>query len=377
MAQQTTSPPDVSSTSSTHHSQLDDVNSELPVSLRSLLVTTESEVRTARRRLQAKAVVIMAFVVASYVSLVFGQFAIWVRLISTAGLIVSLAAVGTGIMHDANHGAFSRSRRVNRLVGCTLDLLGGSSWVWRTKHNKLHHANTNVVGIDTDIDQAPFARMAPQQPWRPWHRYQHLYMWPLYGAMALRMVFFADFAAIARNQVATNSLTSDHRSRALMAVAAGKAAHLTWAVVIPLVFHPWWKVLIFYVVCSWCLGLMLAVTFQLAHCVSEATFVAPDADYRGRRFAVHQLATTVNVHCGVPAVRHAFRFMMGGLDFQIEHHLAPGLPHTLYPMMAGRVARECRRRNLPYQRHPSVTAALRSHGRWLKQLGTPADSATA
>jgi len=198
--------------------------------------------------------------------------------------------------------------------GLHLDLLGGSSWVWRTKHNKLHHANTNVVGIDTDIDQAPFARMAPQQPWRPWHRYQHPYMSPMYGAMALRMVFFADFAAIARNQLGADSSTGGHSSRALIAVAAGKVAHLTWAVAIPLAFHPWSKGLIVYGVCSWCLGRMLAVTFQLAHCVSETTFVAPDAEYRGRRFTVHQLATTDNVHCGVPMARHAVRFFMGGLD---------------------------------------------------------------
>ncbi len=377
MAQQPTSPPLVSSTSSDHQPQIADAGGGPPVGLSSLLDPTEAEVRSARRLLQVKAVAIIAVVVASYVSLVFGHVAIWVRLVSAVELVVSLAAVGTGIMHDANHGAFSRFRRVNRIMGCTLDLLGGSSWVWRTKHNKLHHANTNVVGIDTDIDQAPFARMAPQQPWRPWHRYQHLYMWPLYGVMALRMVFFADFAAVVRNQVGTSSFTGGHRSRALIAVAAGKMAHLAWALVIPLAFHPWWQVLIFYLVCSWCLGLMLAVTFQLAHCVSEATFVAPDAEYRGRRFAVHQLATTVNVHCGVPGARHAFRFLMGGLDFQIEHHLAPGLPHTLYPMMARRVARECQRQNLPYRRHPSVTAALRSHARWLKQLGTPADSTMA
>lgn len=374
---QTSSPNGVTTSPRNRRPPNGDAESDAPVSLRSLLIPTEAEVSAARRRLQVKALVIVAVVVASYLALVFGPSFLWARFVSAAVLVVSLAAVGTGIMHDANHDAFSRSRRVNRLVGCSLDLLGGSSWVWRTKHNKLHHANTNVVGIDTDIDQAPFARMAPQQRWRPWHRYQHLYMWPLYGVMALRMVLFADFAAAVRNQIGTNSLTSRRTSQALMAVAAGKVAHLTWAVVIPLFFHPWWKVLAVYVVCSWCLGLILAVTFQLAHCVSEATFVTPDVEYRGRRFAGHQLSTTVNVHCGVPGVRHVVRFLMGGLDHQIEHHLAPGLPHTLYPMMARRLARECRRRNLPYHRHPSVTAALRSHGRWLKQLGVPAESSTA
>ena len=52
----------------------------------------------------------------------------------------------------------------------------------------------------------------------------------------------------------------------------GKLVHLTWALVIPLLLHPWWVVLAFYLACSWVVGLLLATIFQLAHCVDEADF---------------------------------------------------------------------------------------------------------
>jgi linoleoyl-CoA desaturase len=85
-------------------------------------------------------------------------------LMATVVLIVALTATATCVFHDANHASFSTSRLVNRLAGFTGDLLGASSWIWKFKHNNLHHGNTNMVGFDADIDQAPFARLAPDQP---------------------------------------------------------------------------------------------------------------------------------------------------------------------------------------------------------------------
>jgi linoleoyl-CoA desaturase len=303
--------------------------------------------------------------------LVFASVGVAVRVLSAVVFAFAAVAVATCVMHDGNHGAFSRSKRVNRMAGSTLDLLGGSSWMWRVKHHTLHHASTNVVGVDTDIDQAPFARMAPQQPWRPWHRYQHLYIWFLYGIMTLRWFLVGDFMALARNRVGTQTLPTRNRRRQVAGLFAGKAVHLGLAIIIPLVLHPWWAVLAFYLAVSWSVGVLLAVVFQLAHCVEDAEFVTSNDHVRGRNFADHQLRTTLDVQCRIPGVRRVVRFMMGGLDHQIEHHLAPALPHTIYPLLARRLRAECAARGLPYQCHDSLTAAVRSHARWLKHLGTP------
>ena len=82
-------------------------------------------------------------------------------------LSLSLAASGIAmaIMHDGNHGGFSRYRSLNRLASFTLDLLGSSSALWCIKHNKAHHNRPNWMKHDSDIEQEPFARLAPHQQW--------------------------------------------------------------------------------------------------------------------------------------------------------------------------------------------------------------------
>jgi linoleoyl-CoA desaturase len=114
------------------------------------------------------------------------------------------------------------------------------------------------------------------------------------------------------------------------------------------------------------------VTFQLAHCVDVAEFDDEQAMRRGSDFYAHQLRTTVDIASPVPVLGHAFRWIVGGLDHQIEHHLAPRLPHTVYPIVAARFHRACSEAGLPYRLHPGVWAALRSHARWLRAMGRPA-----
>lgn len=340
------------------------------VSVAALARPSGEEIRRARRQLHAKAVGIAALALGTYTGLVFVATGLLVQLVCLVMLSVAITAIGTGIMHDANHGAFFRSRRGNRAVSFSADLVGASSWVWRFKHNTLHHGRPNHAGFDNDIDQAPFARLAPSQPWRPWHRYQHVYLWGLYGFLALKWFLVSDVAALVRGGFGTNRFSRPARRADVAAVATGKMVHLGWAVVIPLFRHPWWGVAAFYVAGSWIVGFTLAMVFQLAHCNDEVDFTDPESGPE-EAFAVRQLRATANIRCAGsgPVVSGISRWLMGGLDHQIEHHLAPGLPHTVYPVMAARVQRLCLDRGLPYREHPSVWAAVRSHGRWLKALG--------
>jgi linoleoyl-CoA desaturase len=330
---------------------------------------TDAVITGARRRLHAKAGVIVTLAVVSYWGLVFADGGLALRVAGALVLAVAVAASGTGIMHDANHGAFCRSSRANRLVACSADVIGVSSWVWRFKHNTLHHTGTNIVGIDSDIDQAPFARLAPQQPWRPWHRYQHLYLWPLYGFLALKWLALSDINALARGGFGERRFTRRPRRRDIALVAAGKVTHVGWAVVVPLAGHPWWGVLAFYLGISWLVGFILALVFQLAHCTDRVEFPGPTAPERGEPFEIRQLRTTADIRCPCPVVGSFVRWLMGGLDHQIEHHLAPRLPHTAYPRMAVDLERLCAEGDLPYHVHPTLTSALAAHGRWLRRLG--------
>jgi linoleoyl-CoA desaturase len=327
------------------------------------------EIRVARRRLHVKALGIAALVATSYWALVISALPLVVRLAAGLLLAFGLVAVGTSIMHDANHHSFSRHRWLNRVLAYTSDALGASSWLWRIQHNTLHHANPNVVGYDADIALSPFARLAPSQPWRPWYRGQHVYIWPLYGFLALKNLLVSDLVTVLRGRVDRQPLRRRRTPSVIARITAGKLGHLAWAVVVPLMFNPWWAVLTCYVVCSWLVGFMLAVVFQLAHCV-DVTTMHDDATTprRGDDFAMHQLRTTADIESRIPVIGHVFRFLVGGLDHQIEHHLGPGLPHTLHRRVAERFRGACRAHGITYHLHPGVWSALRSHTRWLRSM---------
>jgi linoleoyl-CoA desaturase len=240
-------------------------------------------------------------------------------------------------MHDANHGAYSRSRRVNRAVGLALDFIGGSSYLWRFKHNVQHHSYANVDGLDTDIDAAPFLRFAPSQRWRTFHRWQGSYAWALYGVLTLKWWLVDDVANLARGRISDHPF-SRPRGGEFCALVGGKAVFLTWAFVVPALVHRSAWIVAYFVLGAFVLGLVLSTVFQLAHTVPEAEFHAGTAGRMAAGWAEHQVRATVDF---APSSR-VLAWYLGGLNFQIEHHLFPGICHVHYPALSGIVEETCR-----------------------------------
>jgi linoleoyl-CoA desaturase len=336
--------------------------------LRSLVMPSAAEVDSARRQLHRKAVLVMAGVVGGYTTVLSSGTPTPLRLLAFPVLIVSLIMVATSVMHDANHFAFfDGSAIANKLVGYLADLLGVSSALWRIKHD-IHHADTNVQGIDADIDQGAIARLAPEQPLHSWHRWQHLYMWPLYGLMGVQWLLISDFTDLIRGQIAGQSIRGVSK-RTIASVFLGKLLHVGWALVLPMMLFPWFIVIPAYLAGSWVIGSVLAVTFQIAHCVDNADFTTPNALRRGDDFVWHQLRTTVNVTPNDSLLGRFRSMLVGGLDYQIEHHLAPEVPHTAYAAIAKRLRLACSEHDITYRSHAGVRAAIGSHKRWLTQMG--------
>src|SRR5262245_1919497 len=142
-----------------------------------------------------------------------------------------LASIGFNVMHDGGHESLSRHRVVNRCAAFSLDLLGGSSYVWRWKHNVYHHSYPNVGGVDSDIEMAPVGHLAPFQS-RLWiHRYQHLYLWLLYGLLPLKWHFLDDFRDVVRGRIGEMPLPRP-RGLDLIVFVTGKAAFFTTTFVV-------------------------------------------------------------------------------------------------------------------------------------------------
>ena len=301
----------------------------------------------------------------------------WIVLMTASpGLILGIAclfvvAIGAMLVafcvqHDANHGASFGSRRYNRIVGFSADaMLGFSSYAWRVKHNVAHHTYTNVDNYDDDISQVPLARLLPAQSSRPWYRLQHLYIWPMYSLMVLRMQAFGDVAALMRGRIGRSRLRMP-RGWDLAGMVSGKLMYIGWAVVIPLLIYPWWVVAVAYVCVAMVVGLVTATTFQLAHCVDEATYRSDDELGDGSTvWAVHQIESTVDFCPRNPVLT----WVLGGLNYQIEHHLFPRLPHTLYPQIAGIVRSRAEHHGVRYTCQPSLWRALCSHASHVREMG--------
>jgi linoleoyl-CoA desaturase len=319
-----------------------------------------------RRLLHAKAFVAFALTAACWAALMLASPGVILGLACFAGLVTGTALIAFCVMHDANHGAYFRTRRLNHLLGWTADVaLGISSYAWRVKHNVAHHTYTNVDGYDADITQMPFARLMPMQPTRRWYRFQHLYIWPLYSLMVLRWQTAGDIAALRRGSIGHSALRIPRRWD-LAGMTVGKLAFVAWAIAVPLLVYPWWLALAGYAAFTMIMGVVTATTFQLAHCVEEAEFTSPsDLEAAPRIWAVHEVETTVNFCPG----NHVMTWMLGGLNYQIEHHLFPRVPHTHYPRIAEIVRRNCAVHGVSYTVHPTLRAALRSHYRHLRTLG--------
>jgi len=251
-------------------------------------------------------------------------------------------------------------------MGWTSDsLLGFSSYAWRVKHNVAHHTYTNVEGYDDDINQAPFIRLTPTTQPHWWYRVQHIYIWPLYSLMVLRWQTGADIAALIRGRIA-NSRMHPPKRWDLAGLIGGKLIFVTWAIAVPLLVYPWWVVFAGYVAFTMATSLVTATTFQLAHCVEEADFATPEAiAASGKPWAVHEVESTVDFCPRNPVLT----WMLGGLNYQIEHHLFPRVAHTHYPRIAQIVRRNAAKYGVRYTAQPSLFRALRSHQRHLRALG--------
>ena len=314
---------------------------------------------------------ILAWFAAAYVLILFVATSWWAIALLAVVLGLAMAAIGFNIQHDAGHKAYSDRQWVNKMMALTLDLMGGSSYLWDWKHNSIHHTYPNIDGHDDDINIGALGRLTPSQPWYKFHRFQGVYLWLLYGFLAIKWHLYDDFYNVAVGRIGGHKIPRP-KGKDLALFVGGKVAFFSMAFFIPMLLHPWWAVLAVYALAAFVSGVVLSVVFQLAHCVEEADFPVPvDAPGGGQRmetdWAVHQVQTTVDF-----ARRNPFLcWFLGGLNFQIEHHLFHKICHIHYPALSKVVEETCREFGVRYASHRTFWSAVASHWRWLVAMGRP------
>jgi len=319
-----------------------------------------------------KAAAILATFASSYVLLVVFASAWWQAVPLTIALALSVVGIGFNIMHDGGHGAVSRHRAVNRVMAHALDIVGGSSYLWRWKHGVLHHNYANITGHDMDVALGALARFTPYQPRYAHQRWQHWYVWVLYGLLVIKWQFCDDFRVLLSGKIGPHRIPRPHGAD-LLTLIIGKLVFFVLAFVIPLRLHSIWVFIPCYLLFAVVVGFILSVVFQLAHTVEEADFpnVREGESSVDNSWAVHQVQSTVNFCHGNRLVT----WLLGGLNYQIEHHLFPEISHCNYPGLSRVVKDTCREFGIAYKEHASFWAGVRSHVRWIRRLGMPAAAA--
>jgi linoleoyl-CoA desaturase len=272
-------------------------------------------------------------------------------------------------MHDANHGAYSKKKWINTLVGYSLNMVGANSFNWKLQHNVMHHTYTNVHDEDEDISPRGVLRLEPHAPWKKIHKYQFVYAWFLYGLMTLVWLFYKDFYRIVKyHKTGLAKKQNANIVNEWMILIATKLIYIGYIFVIPTVFTAlaWWQVILGIVIMHYIAGFLLAIIFQPAHVIEGTSYPLPDADLTlENNWTVHQLLTTSNFG----NKSRWFTWYVGGLNFQIEHHLFPNICHVHYSKVSAIVKQTAHEFGLPYRSARTFAEALVSHARILKQLG--------
>lgn len=319
-------------------------------------------------RMYLKSAIILTWFFGSYIALVFFAQGPLIAIPLAIFLALSMAAVGFGIQHDGGHNAYSKKQWINNLAASTLDLIGASSYLWYWKHAIFHHSYTNVQNHDPDIDLGAAGRFSPHAKKFWFQRFQHIYLWPLYGLMSSRWHLMGDFKDVYTGTIPPHKVPRP-KGWSLVVFILGKLISFSMAFVIPFCFQSWWVVILFYFLVTGVLGVVLSLVFQLAHCVEEADFpLPPEGSLRMEHtWAVHQLETTVNF----ARDSKILCWYLGGLNFQIEHHLFPHVCHIHYPAISKIVEQTCHEFGVRYACHPTFWSGIKSHYRWLKRMGAP------
>lgn len=335
---------------------------------------------------------------------------------------VFAAMIGVNIQHDGNHGAFAKSKMLNKAAGWTLDMIGASAFTWEMQHMLGHHPYTNVLdweeerkkgdGLDCKIEEKdqesdpdvfssfPAMRMHPLHTPTWYHRYQHLYAPILFSFMTLAKVFQQDYEVAIHKKLYHIDAMGRYGSWKNVARFWGmKALTMVYMTALPIYFHGPARGMALFVIGHMACGELLATMFIVNHVIEGVSYakkdgkdksakpatLAGDTPMEGTRrrvmdgsgdkssvpsvpfndWAAVQCQTSVNWAPGSWFWNH----FSGGLSHQIEHHLFPSICHTNYAYVQDVVERTCEEYGVPYQSEPSLRVAYWKMISHLKNLG--------
>ena len=328
--------------------------------------------RHANGAMRFKTVAILLMFFGPYVLIMLGGISLMRMWFLTFIMGIGAAGMGFSVSHDALHGAYSSKSWVNATLGYYFDLLGANSYMWKITHNVIHHTYTNITGVDEDLTVSPLVRLSPEAPRYFFHRFQHFFAFPAYSLATINWLFAKDFQQFLKKDIGPYK-DKKHPPFEIFMLVVTKIAAITFQVVLPL-----WllditvgQFVIGFLTMHMTAGLILGVIFQLAHVVEGPEYLAPDENGdMESSWIIHEMRTTANFARN----NHLLTWYVGGLNYQIEHHLFPQTCSIHYPELSKIVREIAAEHNVPYNYHPTLLTSIKSHISMLKQLGRPLEA---
>ena len=317
-----------------------------------------------------KGVILMLLLIALYfLPLIFTGLPTYLVLVIYFMQGIIFALVGFNIMHDGSHKSFSNKKSVNAVMAHTLNFLGGSALFWHQKHVMNHHTYTNIEGFDDDIDIKPFIRLNDHQELKWYHRFQSYYALGLYSLTYIFWIYYRDFKKYFTRMVAENTPMAELTISDHVIFWITKVVHISIFLVIPSIVIGPLLAISGYIILSLICGLTLAIVFQLAHIVEGTIFSAPEenADHVQieSEWSIYQINTTVNFATN----NKVLTWLLGGLNYQMVHHLFPKISHVHYPALHHIILETCKEYQIEYVQFDTFSGAFASHLRHLSIMG--------
>lgn len=323
--------------------------------------------RNANTQMVVKTLTLVSLYVGAYLLVLFGNLPLWSIWLLCVVMGIGMAGIGFSVSHDALHGAYSSNEKVNTALGLTFDLLGANGYIWKITHNVVHHTYTNIHQHDEDLEVAEFIRLSPHSEHKLIHRLQHFLAFPAYSFATVFWAFIKDYKYFFKTHLGPYENKS-HPLKEWVILIVTKILYYTYTIALPLMllditFIQW---LIGFMSLHMVAGIILGVIFQLAHVVEQTDHPQPDENaHIDNHWIIHEMETTANF----ARDNKLLCWYVGGLNFQIEHHLFPKVCSIHYPAISRIVEATAKEYGVPYHMNDTFLGAVASHYRVLKKHG--------
>jgi len=222
--------------------------------------------------------------------------------------------IAMNIMHDACHNAYSSKKKVNKIMGYTMNLIGGNSYLFTKMHNA-HHAFVNIHGIDVTLESHGMFRFTPHEPYLQKHRWQHIYVSFIYAIVSLHWVTIKDFKWFFMEDSIGNTKNIVHPRKELIVLIVSKLLYFGYALFLPLLVLnvPIWVVLLGFVMMHLPSSLFFALIFQITHVYNGTHYPLPDDNGKKKQIldfhdGRHQFT------CGAPPISYSLSYPLSGAN---------------------------------------------------------------